>query len=60
MKSRIIISKDNKEHESNMDSFLTKIGETDKLMIFHKIVRASKGGFTFLSFVHYTLKNDKK
>lgn len=56
METKIVISKDKFEHETNCNDFFRKIGEPDKLMIFHKIVRANRGGFTFLSFIHYTKK----
>jgi hypothetical protein len=56
MKTKIIISRNEKQHQNSMNSFFNGLGETDKLMIFHKIVRVNSGGFSFISYLHYTLK----
>lgn len=56
MKTKVFMCRNSNELEERLDNFFKSIGETTKLMIFHKIVKASKGGITFLTYIHYDLK----
>jgi hypothetical protein len=57
MITKIIVSENKEEHESKMNDFFNTIKQPRKVMFFHKIIKANKGGLSFLTYIHYSYED---
>lgn len=54
MITKIIVSETKEEHETKMNEFFNSIWKPEKVIIIHKIVKANRGGLSFLTYIHYS------
>lgn len=57
MKTKMILSNTKEEHEDKLNRFFETIGTTKKLLVFHKLVKATKNNISYLTYIHYMEKS---